>query len=212
MNENPSKDQNISALSGLALSLAYFTVGYNILEGVLSVITGTGVNSSALIGFGLDSFIESLSGGIMIWRFSGVTNLNHQQIEKREKRAIELISYTFVVLGLYVLFESTSDLLSKQSAEPTVFGIVIAIVSLVVMPILYVLKRRAGAALESHSQMADANQTLACVMLSAALLIGLAVNMWLGYGWADAVAGEFIAVFLLREGYLTYRNKQLCAC
>ncbi|HSG99147.1 MAG TPA: cation transporter [candidate division Zixibacteria bacterium] len=200
------------ALNRRALTLSYLTVGYNLLEGAVSLLVGAGAASSALIGFGLDSFIESLSGAVMIWRFTPHATLSAEQTAAREQRAVTLVSYTFFVLGAYVLFEACRDLIRADAPEATVWGVVIALVSLITMPLLYWLKRSAGTKLGSHSLLADAKQTLACMLLSLALLVGLGLNLWLGLWWADPAAGVFIGLFLINEGISVFRKRELCSC
>ncbi len=195
-----------------ALMLSYFTVGYNIIEGVVSIVTGLATGSSALIGFGTDSFVESLSGGVMIWRFRKHGEMSHEEEERIEKRAIQLVSYAFFVLGAYVLYESAKTLYLQEPPEKSVIGIIIAVASIIVMPALFYLKYKAGKSIKSRSLVADSKQTLACVMLSFALLIGLGVNYLFGFWQADPLAGLVIGGFLIREGYKTYKEKELCEC
>jgi cation diffusion facilitator family transporter len=184
-----------------ALLLSYLTVGYNILEGIISIVAGALARSPALLGFGIDSAIESLSGGIMIWRFSGNKKRTEEEEERIEKRARKLVAYTFFILGAYVLYESIHKLVSSEIPEPSLLGIVIAIVSLIFMPILYYLKIKTAKALGSKSLAADAKETLACWLLSVALLIGLGLNYVAGIWQADPIAGLFIVAFLFKEGY-----------
>jgi cation diffusion facilitator family transporter len=188
------------------------TVAYNFLEGLISVLAGTVSGSIALIGFGLDSFVESLSGGIMIWRFRGLGNHSHEEEEKMEAIAAKLVAYTFFVLGIYVLYESLKKIITRQIPEPSLLGIIIAIVSLVVMPLLFIAKNRIGKSIGSRSLIADSKQTLACCYLSAALLVGLGLNYLFGIWWADPAAGIVIVVFLIREGYEILREEKVCGC
>lgn len=193
--------------------LSLFTVGYNILEGLVSISIGWLAGSTALVGFGLDSFVESLSGSIMLWRFQHKhRGLSHEEEERIEKKAIRLMAYAFFALGAYVLYESLKKLYLHEAAEPTFWGIVIALVSLVVMPILFLLKYRTGKNLGSRSLVADSKQTLSCVLLSVALLIGLGLNYLFGLWWADPVTGVLIAGWLLYEGYRAKQEEKLCGC
>jgi cation diffusion facilitator family transporter len=187
-------------------------VGYNLIEGLVSVIFGAAAGSFALIGFGLDSFIESLSGGVMIWRFRQHGKVSHEEEEKIEVRAIKLVAYAFYLLGAYVLFESLKNLYLREKPEQSLPGIIIAIVSLIVMPALFLIKRKTGRAIGSKSLLADSKQTLGCIMLSTVLLIGLGLNLFWGLWWADPLASAIIAILLLREGYKTYKERELCAC
>src|SRR4030042_497239 len=126
------------------LLLSYFTVSYNIIEGVLSILAGSMADSIALIGFGLDSFVESLSGMIVIWRFRLHGKISEEEEEKAEGKAARIIGYTFFILAVYVLYESVKKLYLREIAAPSLFGIIIAIVSLITMPILFYLKYRTG--------------------------------------------------------------------
>ncbi len=175
-------------------------MGYNILEGVASLISGALASSIALTGFGLDSFVESLSGGIMIWRLRDRKVTDDEADEIRERRAIRLICLSFFIFGAYVLFESARKLYLHDAPESSILGIVIALASLVIMPILYVKKKHIGTALGMRSLIADSKETLACVYLSASLLIGLSLNAALGLWWADPAVGLLVSVFLFREG------------
>lgn len=195
-----------------ALRLSYFTVGYNFLEGLISVFAGMLAGSVALVGFGLDSFIESLSGGIMIWRFSKPGHLAGHEHERREKIAVKLVAYSFFIFGAYILFESAKKLYMTEIPNPSMLGIIIAVVSIVVMPVLYHQKNKVGKTLGSRSLLADSKQTLVCVFLSAALLAGLLLNYLVGIWWADPVVGLFIAAFLFKEGYSALREEKVCCC
>ena len=192
-----------------ALILSYFTVIYNIIEGIVSIIAGILASGSiALIGFGLDSFIESLSGGVMIWRFGKHGKISEEEEEKIEKRATKLVAITFFILAAYILYESIKKLYLHEKPESSLFGIIIAIISLIVMPILFYAKFRTGKALNSKSLIADSKETLACIFLSVALLIGLGLNYIFGFWQADPIVGFVIVVFLVREGYETLEEEE----
>jgi cation diffusion facilitator family transporter len=201
-----------SRLHKKALRLSYITVGYNVVEGLVSILAGSLANSIALIGFGLDSFVESLSGGVMIWRFRKHGKVTEEEEEEVERKAVKFVGYTFLVLGCYVLYESIRKLLVYEAPGGSLLGIVIAIVSIIVMPILFYAKYQTGKSINSRSLMADSKQTLACVFLSMALLIGLGLNYFVGLWQADPIIGVVIAIFLLREGYATIREGELCRC
>ena len=196
-------------LNRKALLLSYFTVIYNILEGIISIAAGLMAGGSiALIGFGLDSFVESLSGCVMIWRFRKHDTISEEEEERIERKAEKLIGITFFVLGAYVLFESVRKLYSRSPADPSVLGIVIAVVSIIVMPVLFYLKYRTGKAIGSRSLVADSKETLACVFLSVALLIGLTLNQLYGFWQADPIVGLIIVFFLVKEGYETLTEEE----
>ena len=203
------QEQRTLDLNKKALFLSYFTVGYNILEGVVSILAGLLAGGSiALIGFGLDSFVESLSGGVMIWRFRKHGKISEEEEEKVERRATRLVAYTFFVLGAYVLYESVRKLYLREAAEPSLFGIIIAIVSVVVMPVLFYVKYQTGKSIGSRSLVADSRETLACVFLSVSLLIGLGFNYLYGIWQADPIVGLIIVGFLVKEGYETLTEEE----
>jgi divalent metal cation (Fe/Co/Zn/Cd) transporter len=195
-----------------ALQLSYVTVGYNIVEGVLSLLAGGLAGSIALVGFGMDSFVESLSGGIMIWRFRRHADLTPEEEERREKLAIKLVGWTFFGLAAYVLYESLEKLIFQEAPAPSLLGIFIALVSLILMPLLFFLKLRVSSDTGSMSLKADAKQNLACAFLSLALLVGLGLNYVAGLWQADPVIGLIIAAVLGREGYETLKEEKLCSC
>ncbi len=198
----------VSKLHRRALLLSYFTVGYNVLEGVVSVFAGLLAGSIALIGFGLDSFVESLSGGVMVWRFRKHGALSQVEEQEVEKKATRLVAYTFFILGAYVLYESAKGLYLQEIPSPSLLGIIIAIISAILMPIVFYWKYQTGKLLNSRSLIADSKETLACVFLSIALLIGLSLNYVFGLWQADPIIGLVIAAFLVREGYETLRGEE----
>jgi divalent metal cation (Fe/Co/Zn/Cd) transporter len=195
-----------------ALNLAYFTIAYNVAECALSLIAGAMAGSIALVGFGLDSLVESLSGGVMIYRFARHETMSAAEEERLERRAVKIVGYTFFILAAYVLYESLEKLLFQEAPAPSQLGIGIALASIVIMPFIFSLKYQTGKALGSASLMADAKQTLACAMLSVALLIGLGLNYWLGIWQADPVIGLVIVALLIREGRHTLKEEKLCSC
>jgi cation diffusion facilitator family transporter len=196
-------------LNKKALLLSYFTVGYNVIEGIVSIIAGIMASGSiALIGFGLDSFIESLSGGIMIWRFRKHGKVSEEEEEKAEKIATKLIASTFFILGAYVLYESIRKLWLREIPDPSLFGIVIAIVSIIVMPFLFYAKYKTGKKLNSKSLIADSKETLTCTFLSVALLIGLGLNYFFKLWQADPIVGLIVVVFLVKEGFEIFEKKE----
>ena len=166
----------------------------------------------ALVGFGLDSFVESLSGSVMIWRFRGHDDLSPHDVERREQRALKLIGYTFFVLGAYLLYESVTTLYFAEAPAPSLAGIVITSLSLVVMPVLFYAKYHTGRRIRSRSLVADSKQTLACVLLSAAVLTGLLLNATLGLWQIDPLVGLLIAGFLFKEGHEAIEQGKVCSC
>ncbi len=195
-----------------ALLLSYFTVAYNVVEGVAAIFFGSVSGSIALVGFGIDSFVESLSGSIMIWRFGKHRNLSEEDEERIEKKAIKLVGWSFFILGAYVLFESLKTLYFQEQPEKSLIGIIIAILSLVIMPTLFYLKYKTGKALKSKSLVADSKQTLACIVMSVALLVGLGLNYIYGIWWLDPLVGVFIAILLFKEAKEALEEEKLCSC
>jgi divalent metal cation (Fe/Co/Zn/Cd) transporter len=193
-----------------ALYLSYFTVGYNVLEGLVSVLVGFMSGSIALVGFGLD--VESFSGGVMVWRFRKAGLLSDKEHERREVVAIKFVAYSFFLFGSYVLYESVKKLYLVEIPNPSLLGIIIAIVSIIVMPILYYQKNKVGKSLGSSSLIADSKQTLACMFLSIVLLAGLGLNYLYSIWWADPIAGLFIVAFLFKEGYSALKEEKVCSC
>lgn len=194
-----------------ALRLSYLTVGYNVVEGVVAVAAGATAGSSALLGFGMDSFVESLSGGVMIWRFRGDEG-DACDRERREGRALRLVAWTFFVLGAWVLWEAAEALWRGEAPEHSPLGIAITATSLVVMPLLFVAKYRTGKAMGTRSLVADSRQTLGCLWMSAAVLVGLGLNQLSGFWQADPVIGLAIGAWLLKEGRDALAHGRLCAC
>jgi divalent metal cation (Fe/Co/Zn/Cd) transporter len=191
-----------------ALRLSYFTVGYNVLEGLVSIVFAYLARSPALLGFGIDSFVESLSGMIMVWRFARTNDSAAD--ERRERIAVRLVGVSLVVLAAYVAYEAATALYFDEPPQRTPAGLVIAVVSLVVMPVLYWVKRRTAAAVGSRSLAADAKQTFACMLLSVALLMGTGLHYTIGWWQADPVAALLIAAYLVRGGYEAWTEQELC--
>ncbi len=190
------------------LRLEYFTVGYNIIEAIVSIVFGSIANSIALVGFGLDSIVESLSGAVLIWRLRQHGKISKSEEEKIEKKAMRLVALTFFVLGLYVLFQSIKKLIVKEIPDPSLPGIIIAIVSIIVMPVLTWQKYRTGEQISSRALIADAKETLACAFLSVALLFGLGSNYFFGLWQADPIVGLIIVFFLFREGLESWKESK----
>jgi divalent metal cation (Fe/Co/Zn/Cd) transporter len=148
----------------------------------------------------------------MIWRFRKHGKISEEEEEKVEKKAIRLIAYTFFILGSYILYESFKKLYFHEVPNPSLLGILIAIVSIIVMPILFYMKYQTGKSINSRSLVADSKQTLTCVFLSVALLIGLGLNYLFGLWQADPIVGFVIVVFLIKEGYNALKEEKLCSC
>jgi divalent metal cation (Fe/Co/Zn/Cd) transporter len=162
------------------------------------------VSSSALIGFGLDSVIEVSSAAAVAWQFSA------KDPETREKATLRFIAFSFFALAAYVSVDAVLSLLGFDEPLPSVIGIALATASLIVMPVLSLAQRRAGRELGSTSAVADSKQTLLCTYLSAALLVGLLLNVLVGWSWADPVAALVIAAIAVREGRNAWRGDPCC--
>ncbi|MFE9767935.1 cation transporter [Streptomyces sp. NPDC005808] len=184
------------------------TIAYNVVEAVVAIIAGTLASSSALIGFGLDSVIEVSSAAAVAWQFSA---REHAVREARERATLRIIAGSFFVLAAYVAVDAVRGLVQGGEAEPSVPGIVLAALSLAVMPFLSAAQRRAGRELGSASAVADSKQTLLCTYLSAVLLVGLVANATLGWSWADPVAALVIAAVAVKEGCDAWRGEGCCA-
>jgi divalent metal cation (Fe/Co/Zn/Cd) transporter len=189
-----------------ALYLEYFTIAYNTAEAIASIVFGYLAGSIALVGFGLDSVVESLSGLVLVWRLrkQGVVSIDEEGVI--EKRAVKFVALTFFILGAYVTFRAIETLLIQEGAEPSIPGMVIAILSLMVMPLLAWRKIIIARQIGSRALLADAKETLACAFLSVALLAGLACNYFFGFWQADPISALVIAVFLFREGFEGWRE------
>ncbi|MET9648493.1 cation transporter [Streptomyces syringium] len=184
------------------------TISYNVIEAIVAITAGTIASSTALIGFGLDSVIEVSSAAAVAWQFSA---RDHAIREAREKRALRIIAVSFFALAAYVTVDAARALAGAGEAERSVPGIVIAALSLLVMPFLSAALRRAGRELGSASAVADSKQTLLCTYLSAVLLVGLVLNATLGWSWADPIAALVIAAIALKEGRDAWQGKGCCA-
>lgn len=188
-----------AALTRRGLRLAQFTVGYNVLEGVLSVTAGVMAGLVSLVGFGIDSGIESISAILVAMRLSA--RLRHGSIdEARERRALKLVAVTFFLLAGYVTVEGIRGLLAQETPDASPLGIGVLVASLVVMPLLAAAKTRVGRRLADPLILADAAETRICVLLSISTLAGLLLFQLTGAGWLDPVAGFVIAAFAIHEG------------
>ncbi|MFI6035968.1 cation transporter [Streptomyces sp. NPDC051315] len=184
------------------------TITYNVIEAIVALTAGTLASSTALVGFGLDSVIEVSSAAAVAWQFSA---REHSVREAREKTTLRIVAVSFFVLAAYVTVDAVRALLGTGEAEHSLPGIVLAALSLAVMPFLSTAQSRAGRALGSASAVADSRQTLLCTYLSAVLLAGLVLNATLGWSWADPVAALVIAAVAVREGRDAWRGEGCCA-
>ena len=180
------------------------TITYNVIEAAIALTAGAIASSTALIGFGLDSLIEVASATAVAWQFSAADP------EARERTALRIIAVSFFALAAYVTVESLRALLGEKEAAPSTPGIVLAALSLVIMPVLSYTQRRAGRELGSLSAVADSKQTLLCTYLSGVLLIGLLLNSLFGWSWADPLVALVIGAVAVREGREAWRGHRCC--
>jgi divalent metal cation (Fe/Co/Zn/Cd) transporter len=178
--------------------LEYFTIIYNSMEGLISIIAGLIAGSVSLIGFGLDSAIEVTSGAALLWRLNHDTN--PQRRESAERTALRIVGICFIALAAYILYDSGSMLLHREAPERSIPGIVIASVSVIAMPLLARSKRRVAATIDSAAMKADSRQTDFCSYLSAILLGGLLLNALFGWWWADPAAALLMVPIIANEG------------
>ncbi len=190
--------------------LEYFTIAWNGLEGLVAVVAGAIAGSISLVGFGIDSFIEVTSGSVLLWRMS--VDAEVQRREVNERRALRIVGVSFLLLAAYIAYESVLDLWSRRSPEHSIPGIVLACVSLVVMPLLSKAKRKVGRALGSAAMHADAKQTEFCTYLSAILLAGLLLNASFGLWWADPLAALVMVPIIAKEGIEGLQGKSCDEC
>jgi divalent metal cation (Fe/Co/Zn/Cd) transporter len=186
--------------------LEYFSVGYNSLEGVIAIAAGLAAGSIALIGFGLDSAIEVLSGLTLLWRLNA--DVDEKRREIVEQRALKIVGVSFLLLAVYVLFDAGKSLVLAEPPEESMVGIVLAAVSLIVMPLIVRAKRRVASQIGSRALDADATQTALCTLLSAILLGGLLLNAIAGWWWADPIAALVMVPIIGREGFEALRGER----
>ncbi|MFC7590848.1 cation transporter [Nonomuraea antimicrobica] len=181
------------------------TITYNVIEAAVAITAGTLASSTALIGFGLDSVVEVASATALAWQFSTADH------ERRERAALRVIAISFFALAAYVSFDAVRALLGAGEAEHSTPGLILAALSLLIMPFLSYAQRRAGRELGSASAVADSKQTLLCTYLSGVLLAGLALNSLFGWSWADPIAALVIAAVAVKEGREAWRGDACCA-
>ena len=194
------------------LRLEYLSIGWNLVEGSVAIAAGLVAGSVALIGFGVDSFVESSSAAVIIWRIVSENRNDNDpaRINVIERRAQRLVGASLFIFGIYLLFESVSAIIFREQPDPSTTGIVLAVLSLSVMWWLARSIRRVGEELHSHAIEADSTQTLACWWMSLSLLIGLGLNAVFGWWWADPLAGIAISGLMLREAKQAWSGKDCC--
>jgi divalent metal cation (Fe/Co/Zn/Cd) transporter len=190
--------------------LEYFTIAWNALEGLVAVVAGAIAGSISLVGFGIDSFIEVTSGSVLLWRMSVDADVHRRDLN--EKRALRIVGVCFLLLATYIAYESALELWSRRAPEHSIPGIILACVSLIVMPLLSRAKRKVGRGLGSAAMHADAKQAEFCTYLSAILLAGLLLNTLLGLWWADPVAALIMVPIIAKEGIEGFQGKACDEC
>ncbi len=190
-----------------ALLLAWGGNAWHLVEFAVAVGAGIAAGSVALVGFGIDSVIEALAGGVVVWLFTGGRGSSH----RHERRAQQLIAVSYAILVAYVGVESVRDLLGSHHPETSWVGIGLAAVTAPTMPLLARAKRNVGRKLGSSATVSEAGQNLICAYLSVALLVGLLANALLGWWWADPAAALVIAAVAAREGLESWRGDG-CEC
>lgn len=188
------------------LWLEYFTVGWNAVEALISIAAGLAAGSIALVGFGLDSVIESLSGVVLTWRLRKELAEGRSEETSMERRSVYFVGLTFFLLSAYIVYESARKLILREAPEASLVGIIILIISLIIMPLLAWAKRRTAGHLESRALLADAKETLVCAYLSLTALLGVGINALAGWWWADPVAGLLMVPWIAREGWEAVRE------
>ncbi|MDQ2935066.1 MAG: cation transporter [Chloroflexota bacterium] len=190
------------ALLHRGLRLEHLTVGWNLVEGAIAVVAALAAGSVALLGFGIDSFVESISGSVLVWRLraEAAGDRDEATIERFERRAERLVGISFCALAAYIVFDAMTTLLNEERPDASPIGIALTAVSIGVMLWLARAKRRAAAELGSRALAADAEQTQACWYLSIVVMAGIGLNALFGWWWADSAAALAVSALLIREG------------
>jgi divalent metal cation (Fe/Co/Zn/Cd) transporter len=190
------------------VTLEYFTIAYNSLEGLIALVAGFLAGSIALVGFGFDSVIEVTSAVALLWRLHA--DADEAWRERVEIITLRVVGSCFLVLALYVGYEAISSVAYHELPERSVPGILLAVASLIVMPLLSRAKRGVARDIDSGAMRADAKQTEFCTYLSAILLGGLLLNALLGWWWADPVAALVMVPIITKEGIEALRGDTCC--
>ena len=198
--------ERYAELANRVRRLSWISLGLMSMEGLVAIVAGILAGSIALVGFGLDSFIEGAASVVLIWRMSG-SRVFSQHAENRAQR---LVALQFFVLAPYVGFESVRSLINGDRPEETLLGIGLAGASVIIMPILGIAKQRIANEIGSAATRGEGRQNLLCAYLAGALLIGLLANALLGAWWLDAVVGLLIAGAAVKEGLESWRGDGCC--
>jgi divalent metal cation (Fe/Co/Zn/Cd) transporter len=196
------------AIVARGLRLEYLTVVWNSLEALIAIACGVIAGSIALVGFGLDSVIEVSSGAVLLWRLRA--DRYGDQRDRVEQVTLRLVGISFFLLAAYVGLDSLKTVARREKPDESLPGIVLAVASLIVMPLLARAKRRVARGLQSAALQADSRQTDICAYLAAVLLGGLALNAWLGWWWADPAAALIMVPLIVREGLEAVQGRTCC--
>lgn len=195
-----------------ALRLEYLTVGWNLIEGAVAVAAALAAGSVALLGFGIDSFVESASGAILIWRLLVERRAaDPEAVERLDRQAHRLVGLSLFLLAAYIAVDAGLAFWNRERPEPSPVGIALTVISMLTMVWLARAKRRAAAGLGSRALEADAFQTTACFWLSVITLSGIGLNAAFGWWWADPAAALGMTALLVREGLEAWRGED-CGC
>jgi divalent metal cation (Fe/Co/Zn/Cd) transporter len=205
----PAEAPTRVALVRRGTRLGYLTVGYNCLEAVIALVAGVVAGSVALVGFGADSLIELGAGATALWRLS--RDWDAERREQTERISLRIVGASFLVLAIYVTWESLNALIGRKEPRESLLGIILAAASLAVMPLLARAKRKVALALQSGALVSEAKQTAVCTYLSAILLVGLGLNALLRWWWADPLAGLAMVPLIAKEGWEGIRGRSTCS-
>lgn len=195
----------------IGLRLVIATMAYNVLEACIALWSGVAAGSIALVGFGLDSVIEALAAGVLLWRLRlEMRRVHPETIERAEHRVHRFVGVTFLALALYVLGQAAWMLWQHEPPQESFLGILLAIASLIVIPLVALGKLRAATAIGSIALRAEAKETIACSYLSFTLLLGLGANAVAGWWWADPIAALCIVPWLVKEGVEGVKSERGC--
>jgi divalent metal cation (Fe/Co/Zn/Cd) transporter len=211
MSQKPAGNREEQVKRGRRLE--YFTIIYNSLEGLISIVAGLMAGSVSLIGFGIDSAIEVTSGAALLWRLNH--DVNPMRRESAERATLRIVGFCFIALAIYILYDAGSILLRHEAPERSIPGIVIAAVSVIVMPLLAKAKRQVAMTINSAAMQADSRQTDFCTYLSAILLCGLLLNALFGWWWSDPITALIMVPIIANEGLRALKGKTCsddCGC
>ena len=191
--------------------LEWFTLSWNLIEGVVAIAAALAAGSVVVLGFGVDSFVECASSVVLLWRlYAERKEHDRERIERLDERAHKLVGASLFALAAYIAFDGGKALWLQERPESSIPGLVIAAISVPVMLQLARAKRRVAAAIESRALQADSFQTTACIWLSIITLVGAGANAALGWWWADPVAALAMTYFLVSEGREAWRGEDCC--